>query len=64
MNSFAIEGPLLFTPKLISDERVFFYESWKIKSFAICLGMDPDVTPLIGSGLMRVDGCGHAAAPC
>ncbi len=23
-----------------------------------------DVTPLIGPGLMRVGGCGHAAAPC
>jgi hypothetical protein len=24
----------------------------------------PDVTPFIGPGLMRVGGCGHAAAPC
>jgi hypothetical protein len=23
-----------------------------------------DVTPFIGPGLMRVGGCGHAAAPC
>jgi hypothetical protein len=23
-----------------------------------------DVTPFIGQGLMRVGGCGHAAAPC
>jgi len=25
---------------------------------------DVDVTPFIGPGLMRVGGCGHAAAPC
>ena len=25
---------------------------------------DIDVTPFIGPGLMRVVGCGHAAAPC
>jgi predicted transcriptional regulator len=23
-----------------------------------------DVTPFVGPGLMRVGGCGHAAAPC
>lgn len=25
---------------------------------------DGDVTPFLGPGLMRVVGCGHAAAPC
>jgi hypothetical protein len=25
---------------------------------------DADVTPFIGPGLMRVGGCGHAAALC
>lgn len=26
-------------------------------------GVEVDVTPFVGPGLMRVGGCGHAAAP-
>jgi dTDP-4-dehydrorhamnose 3,5-epimerase len=43
---FTIEGPLLFTPNLIKDDRGFFYESWNAKNFADALGLDPEVTPV------------------
>lgn len=43
---FTIEGPLLFTPNLIKDDRGFFYESWNAKSFADALGLDPEVAPV------------------
>lgn len=33
-----IEGPLLFIPKLISDDRGFFYESWNKNAFDEFLG--------------------------
>lgn len=46
VESFAIEGPLLLTPKLISDDRGFFYESWNINRFASCLGLDPGEAPV------------------
>ncbi len=43
---FTIEGPLLFTPNLIKDDRGFFYESWNAKSFADALGLDPEAAPV------------------
>ena len=30
----------------------------------LCFRQQTDVTPFVGPGLMRVGGCGHAAAPC
>jgi len=29
-----------------------------------CQELEADVPPFVGPGLMRVGGCGHAAAPC
>jgi dTDP-4-dehydrorhamnose 3,5-epimerase len=46
VETFAVEGPLLLTPKLINDDRGFFYESWNIKGFANCLGVDPAEAPV------------------
>lgn len=46
VETFDIEGPLLFTPKLITDDRGFFYESWNIKSFAVGLGLEPGEAPV------------------
>ena len=34
------------------------------KAFARCVSHQIDVTPFVGPVLMRVGGCGHAAAPC
>lgn len=42
---FAIEGPLLLTPRLFSDERGFFQESWNQRSFAEALGVEPEAVP-------------------
>ena len=42
---FAIEGPLLLTPTLFSDERGFFLESWNQRHFAAALGLEPDQAP-------------------
>jgi len=43
-------------------------EGCSISHLATCLLkqslIQGDVTPFIGPGLMRVGGCGHAAAPC
>ena len=43
---FAIEGPLLLTPRVFSDERGFFQESWNQRSFAAALGVEPERAPL------------------
>lgn len=46
VDRFAIEGPLLLTPRLFADERGFFFESWNQRSFAAALGLDPEQAPL------------------
>ena len=43
---FAIEGPLLFTPRVFSDERGYFFESWNQRRFAEALGVTPEQGPL------------------
>ena len=43
---FAIEGPLLLTPRLFRDERGFFQESWSQRSFAAALGLEPEQAPV------------------
>lgn len=43
---FAIEGPLLLTPRVFSDERGFFQESWNQRSFAAALGLEPEQAPV------------------
>ena len=46
IEKFGIEGPILFTPKLINDDRGFFYESWNVNNFASSLGVEPAVAPV------------------
>ncbi|MCP9835631.1 MULTISPECIES: dTDP-4-dehydrorhamnose 3,5-epimerase [unclassified Cyanobium] len=43
---FAIEGPLLLTPRVFSDERGYFFESWNQRRFAEALGVAPEQAPL------------------
>jgi dTDP-4-dehydrorhamnose 3,5-epimerase len=43
---FAIEGPLLLTPRVFSDERGYFFESWNQRRFAEALGVTPEQAPL------------------
>jgi len=38
LEKFAVEGPLLLTPRLYGDDRGFFQESWNAKAFAEALG--------------------------
>jgi dTDP-4-dehydrorhamnose 3,5-epimerase len=35
---FDVEGPLLITPRVFSDDRGFFFESWNQRTFAEALG--------------------------
>lgn len=42
---FPIEGPLLLTPKVIGDDRGFFFESWNQRTFAEALGLAPQEAP-------------------
>ncbi|MFN5696898.1 MAG: dTDP-4-dehydrorhamnose 3,5-epimerase, partial [Cyanobacteriota bacterium] len=42
---FAIEGPLLLTPKVIGDPRGFFFESWNRRNFAEALGVPLEQAP-------------------
>jgi len=42
---FAIEGPLLLTPRVFADERGFFQESWNLRSFAEALGLPVEQAP-------------------
>ena len=42
---FAIEGPLLLTPRAFGDGRGFFFESWNERSFAEALGLAPEAAP-------------------
>ena len=46
VESFAIAGPLLLTPRLFADERGFFQESWNQRSFAEALEVDPEAVPV------------------
>jgi dTDP-4-dehydrorhamnose 3,5-epimerase len=43
---FAIEGPLVLTPRAFGDGRGFFFESWNERSFAEALGVAPEAAPL------------------
>jgi dTDP-4-dehydrorhamnose 3,5-epimerase len=43
---FAIEGPLMLTPRMFSDERGYFFESWNQRRFAEALGVAPEQAPL------------------
>ena len=45
VNTFNIEGPLLLTPRVIHDDRGFFYESWNRISFAAALGIKTEESP-------------------
>ena len=42
---FAIEGPLVLTPRAFGDGRGFFFESWNERSFAEALGVAPEAAP-------------------
>jgi dTDP-4-dehydrorhamnose 3,5-epimerase len=46
VESFAIDGPLLLTPRLFADERGFFQESWNQRSFAAALGVELEQVPV------------------
>lgn len=46
VDSFGIDGPLLLTPRVFSDERGFFQESWNQRSFAEALGLEPGQAPV------------------
>jgi dTDP-4-dehydrorhamnose 3,5-epimerase len=46
VETFSIEGPVLITPKLIKDDRGYFYESWNSNSFADALGLAPEDAPV------------------
>jgi dTDP-4-dehydrorhamnose 3,5-epimerase len=43
---FAVEGPLLLTPRVFGDERGFFFESWNRRSFAEALGVAAELAPV------------------
>ncbi|MCX5953473.1 MAG: dTDP-4-dehydrorhamnose 3,5-epimerase [Cyanobacteria bacterium] len=45
VHPFSVEGPLLLTPRVIYDERGFFFESWNLISFASALGIKPEESP-------------------
>ena len=45
IENFGIEGPLLITPDVFSDDRGYFFESWNRRRFASALELDPDQTP-------------------
>jgi len=45
IENLGIEGPLLITPDVFSDDRGYFFESWNRRRFASALGLDPDQTP-------------------
>lgn len=45
VKTFSIEGPLLLTPRVIHDDRGFFYESWNRQSFASALGITIEESP-------------------
>lgn len=45
VKKFSIEGPLLLKPRVIYDERGFFYESWNRLSFATALGINTEDCP-------------------
>jgi len=45
VESFAIDGPLLLTPRVFRDGRGFFQESWNQCSFAAALGVDLEAVP-------------------
>lgn len=45
VETFAIEGPLLLTPRVIHDDRGFFFESWNRLSFAATLGIKTEESP-------------------
>ncbi|MCT0199457.1 dTDP-4-dehydrorhamnose 3,5-epimerase [Synechococcus sp. CS-1325] len=46
VQSFSIEGPLLLTPSLFSDQRGFFFESWNARAFAAALGVSEAEAPI------------------
>jgi dTDP-4-dehydrorhamnose 3,5-epimerase len=46
VKTFSVEGPLLLTPKVIHDDRGFFYESWNRLTFATALGIDTENSPI------------------
>ena len=41
----SIAGPLLITPRVFSDDRGFFFESWNQRAFAAALEADGQVAP-------------------
>lgn len=43
---FAIEGPLLLTPRVFGDDRGFFLESWNQQSFTHALGFSAGESPV------------------
>lgn len=45
VQSLAVEGPLLLTPRRFEDARGFFLESWNARSFAAALGLPEDRAP-------------------
>ena len=45
VESFAVKGPLLLTPKLINDDRGSFYESWNARRLADCMGASEEEAP-------------------
>ena len=45
VKTFSIEGPLLLTPRVIHDDRGFFYESWNRLVFAAALGIKTEESP-------------------
>jgi dTDP-4-dehydrorhamnose 3,5-epimerase len=46
VETFAIDGPLLLTPRLFGDGRGFFFESWNENVFAEALGVEPEKAPV------------------
>jgi dTDP-4-dehydrorhamnose 3,5-epimerase len=46
VKTFSIEGPLLLTPRVINDDRGFFFESWNSLSFAAALGIKSEESPV------------------
>jgi dTDP-4-dehydrorhamnose 3,5-epimerase len=45
LEKFAVEGPLLLTPRVFGDDRGFFQESWNAKAFADALAEAATLAP-------------------
>lgn len=46
VDRFAVEGPLLLTPRVFGDDRGYFLESWNERGFGQALGVEDGAAPV------------------